>query len=128
MLAHGLKAEQAAPLGWKGHRTSQTRGYLVRPASVMRQEARTALRRRATLARVAGDAPELSALDVEAIAEQLLEDDSQRWWSFLIARDEDQADGLVAASPLTGESGPRLEAGSPPAQRHPVSLRAPESA
>src|SRR4051794_31998284 len=43
MLAHGLKAEQAPPIGWRGHRTSQTRGYLVRPASVMRQEAREAL-------------------------------------------------------------------------------------
>lgn len=42
-LAHGLKQEQAPPLGWRGHRTSQTRGYLVRPASVMRQEARQAL-------------------------------------------------------------------------------------
>jgi hypothetical protein len=44
MLAHGLKAEQAPPIGWRGHRTSQTRGYLVRPASVMRQEARRALK------------------------------------------------------------------------------------
>lgn len=44
MLAHGLKAEQAPPIGWKGHRTSQTRGYLVRPASVMREEARASLR------------------------------------------------------------------------------------
>ena len=44
MLAHGLKAEQAPPLGWRGHRTSQTRGYLVRPASAMRLEARRALR------------------------------------------------------------------------------------
>jgi hypothetical protein len=43
-LAHGLKREQAPPIGWRGHRTSQTRGYLVRPASVMRQEAREALR------------------------------------------------------------------------------------
>jgi hypothetical protein len=44
MLAHGLKAEQAPPIGWRGHRTSQTRGYLVRPASVMREEAKRALR------------------------------------------------------------------------------------
>lgn len=44
MLAHGLKAEQAPPLGWRGHRTSQTRGYLVRPASVLRVEARRAIR------------------------------------------------------------------------------------
>lgn len=43
-LAHGLKVEQAPPLGWKGHRTSQTRGYLVRPAAIMRQEAREARR------------------------------------------------------------------------------------
>jgi hypothetical protein len=43
-LAHGLKAEQAPPIGWRGHRTSQTRGYLVRPASVMREEARRSMR------------------------------------------------------------------------------------
>jgi hypothetical protein len=43
MLAHGLKAEQRPPIGWRGHRTSQTRGYLVRPASVMRVEAREAI-------------------------------------------------------------------------------------
>jgi hypothetical protein len=44
MLAHGLKAEQAPPIGWRGHRTSQTRGYFVRPVSVMRLEAKRALR------------------------------------------------------------------------------------
>lgn len=44
MLAHGLKAEQRPPIGWRGHRTSQTRGYLVRPASVMRNEAKRSLR------------------------------------------------------------------------------------
>lgn len=43
-LAHGLKAEQAPPIGWRGHRTSQTRGYLVRPATVMREEARRSVR------------------------------------------------------------------------------------
>jgi hypothetical protein len=43
MLAHGLKAEQAPPLGWRGHRTSQTRGYLVRPAAMMRRQAREAI-------------------------------------------------------------------------------------
>lgn len=64
-LAHGLKAEQAPPLGWKGHRTSQTRGYLVRPASVMREEARAALRVSRALwrAKQAGmDAEEAEAL------------------------------------------------------------------
>jgi hypothetical protein len=43
MLAHGLKVEQRPPLGWRGHRTSQTHGYLVRPASAMRVEARASL-------------------------------------------------------------------------------------
>lgn len=43
IMAHGLKESQAPLLGWKGHRTSQTRGYFVRPASVMRLEAREAL-------------------------------------------------------------------------------------
>jgi hypothetical protein len=56
MLAHGLKAEQAPPIGWRGHRTSQTRGYLVRPAAVMREEARASLRLKRALwaAREAG--------------------------------------------------------------------------
>lgn len=59
-LVHGLKAEQAPPLGWKGHRTSQTRGYLVRPAAEMRLEARRALRLKRALWRgVPGDLLEL---------------------------------------------------------------------
>lgn len=64
MLAHGLKAEQRPPLGWKGHRTSQTRGYLVRPASVMREEARRALRVKRRIHR--GDSAETAALEVAA--------------------------------------------------------------
>lgn len=43
-LSHGLKSEQAPPIGWKGHRTSHTRGYLCRPTPAMREEARAALR------------------------------------------------------------------------------------
>jgi hypothetical protein len=41
---HFLKPEQAPPLGWRGHRFSATRDYLVRPAAVMREEARRSLR------------------------------------------------------------------------------------
>jgi len=70
MLAHGLKAEQAPPIGWRGHRTSQTRGYLVRPASVMRSEARESLRGKRVLWR-AQQAAEHGG-DVEALYEQLL--------------------------------------------------------
>jgi hypothetical protein len=41
---HFLKPGQAPPRGWNGHRVSYTRDYLVRPASVMREEARASLR------------------------------------------------------------------------------------
>ena len=77
MLAHGLKAEQAPPLGWRGHRTSQTRGYLVRPASVMRQEARAALSEKRLLHRAFEqvsrifDTPEPDSDLVEVVFEQL---------------------------------------------------------
>jgi hypothetical protein len=64
MLAHGLKAEQAPPIGWRGHRTSQTRGYLVRPASVMREEARRALRVKRLMHR--GVQAEIAELEVAA--------------------------------------------------------------
>ncbi len=64
MLAHGLKAEQRPPIGWKGHRTSQTRGYLVRPASAMREEARRALRVKRRIH--AGADAETASLEVAA--------------------------------------------------------------
>jgi hypothetical protein len=41
---HFLKEAQAPAIGWRGHRVSYSRDYLVRPASVMRQEARRSLR------------------------------------------------------------------------------------
>jgi len=41
---HFMKSAQAPALGWRGHRYSSTRDYLVRPASVMREEARQSLR------------------------------------------------------------------------------------
>lgn len=76
-LAHGLKREQAPPMGWRGHRTSQTRGYLVRPASVMRQEARASLRdkrvrRRAEAAGLTGEAVERAIYEADELAWQLV--------------------------------------------------------
>jgi hypothetical protein len=80
MLAHGLKAEQAPPLGWRGHRTSQTRGYLVRPASVMRQEARRSLRAKRALWRLANARPELDALRLdEFVRVERAISDGQAW-------------------------------------------------
>jgi hypothetical protein len=78
-LAHGLKQEQAPPIGWRGHRTSQTRGYLVRPASVMRQEAREALRDKREIWRAIGRGEE--GVDVElsvAAAAELRRDTTWR--------------------------------------------------
>jgi hypothetical protein len=73
-LSHGLKREQAPPIGWRGHRTSQTRGYLVRPASVMRQEARRSLRSKRELWKarqegLSGPEAERRAQDALAVAD-----------------------------------------------------------
>jgi hypothetical protein len=67
MLAHGLKAEQAPPLGWKGHRTSQTLGYLVRPASIMRLEARRALQEKRELWKLLQESPDVDAWTAEEV-------------------------------------------------------------
>lgn len=77
-LAHGLKREQAPPIGWRGHRTSQTRGYLVRPASVMREEARRSLR----LKREIWKAGQLGhdAQTAEVVARQALEEAEHVEW------------------------------------------------
>lgn len=104
-LVHGLKSEQAPPLGWKGHRTSQTRGYLVRPASVMRREARDSLRRKRALHRFieAGHPAELiEALMADAEAEHRAAD-----WHLR------QLSGMQLAPG-------QLQAGSSPAQTHRV--------
>ncbi len=43
MLGHGLKQEQAPPLGWRGHRTSHTRGYFASGTPTARARARESL-------------------------------------------------------------------------------------
>lgn len=84
MLAHGLKAEQAPPLGWRGHRTSQTRGYLVRPAKVMREEARQALRLKRELHRLSKFVDEhgeqLPADVASELVEQRLAEAAAKTW------------------------------------------------
>jgi hypothetical protein len=89
MLAHGLKAEQAPPIGWRGHRTSQTRGYLVRPAAVMREEARASLRVKRRLWKAIALAAESSGLAsppadlVEVVFEQLEAADQEVVWQLV---------------------------------------------
>jgi hypothetical protein len=70
MLAHGLKAEQAPPIGWRGHRTSQTHGYLVRPAKVMRDEAKASLRLKRKLHR---------GLSLEVAVHELAHERDEEW-------------------------------------------------
>jgi hypothetical protein len=41
---HFMKSSQAPAIGWRGHRYSSTRDYLVRPAAELRVEARASLR------------------------------------------------------------------------------------
>lgn len=63
---HFLKPAQAPPIGWRGHRVSYSRSYLVRPASELREQARRSLRFKRQLYRLirAGHAAE----DVERLA------------------------------------------------------------
>lgn len=80
-LAHGLKSSQAMPLGWKGHRSSQTRGYFVRPVSAMRAEARLSLRYRAIMQRLI-DAGE-GAHDAELLARERMNTEAAMGWAFV---------------------------------------------
>jgi hypothetical protein len=68
MLGHGLKQEQAPPIGWKGHRTSQTRGYFPQGAAVIRRRARESLagKRAVAVALASG----LGAHDAELAAQE----------------------------------------------------------
>ncbi len=67
---HFLKPGQAPPIGWRGHRYSATRDYLVRPASVMRPQARRSLRLKRHLWR---------GLDLEAAELELMEEKLVSW-------------------------------------------------
>jgi hypothetical protein len=71
-----MKQSQAPVIGWKGHRYSSTRDYLVRPASKMREEARRSLRTKRLLWKAIGRAEEIAdgvptADLVEVVFEQM---------------------------------------------------------
>lgn len=101
-LVHGLKREQAPPIGWRGHRTSQTRGYLVRPAAIMREEARASLRRKRQLWKVQQAAPELDALTVEDVVDELLDRQSKRSWELVQVRPQIAEQLLAGCQPAHG--------------------------
>ncbi len=77
---HFLKSTQAPAIGWRGHRYSATRDYLVRPAAIMREEARQSLRGKRELWRVKTRYPELPADAIEDVVQARLEEASQATW------------------------------------------------
>jgi hypothetical protein len=102
-LVHGLKREQAPPIGWRGHRTSQTRGYLVRPAAVMREEAKRSLRQKRALHAILEQLPDADAGLIEEVLDWKLERDAARSWTLAIVHHgtawERTEDGM---QPLSG--------------------------
>lgn len=67
MLAHGLKAEQAPPIGWKGHRTSHTVGYFASGTEAARLAARESLKAKRALHRAQESG--LSGIEAELVAQ-----------------------------------------------------------
>jgi hypothetical protein len=61
---HFMKSSQAPAIGWKGHRFSCMRDYLVRPAAMMRVEARRSLALKRAIYR--GMDADVAALEVAA--------------------------------------------------------------
>jgi len=103
---HFLKPEQAPPKGFKGHRFSCTRGYLVRPAKIMREEARRSLKLKALIWK--GRSAELAELELELAQSQE--------WSLSHVRPESERlsiGGLAAerSSPACADSRPLGEEG-----------------
>ena len=103
MLAHGLKAEQAPPLGWKGHRTSHTRGYFAAATWKMRRAARESLRLKRELwrAEAEGLAPAEAQLVAEARAYRA---GLEVWECVQLSIDRDSGE-LLHVSPLLGRGG-----------------------
>lgn len=87
MLAHGLKAEQAPPRGWKGHRTSHSRGYFGRPMWQVRREAVASLRLKRELYKA--EAEGLDALEARHVAEaRALRREQERYELVTLSVDE----------------------------------------
>jgi len=89
---HFLKPAQAPPKGWRGHRSSQTRDYLVRPAAALREEARRSLRVKRELylhrAHLAGQGVQVEALELEALVMGSLERNAAKRWQLVRLQEE----------------------------------------
>jgi hypothetical protein len=97
---HFMKESQAPPLGWKGHRYSAMRDYLVRPAAVMRREARASLqlKREIWKAENAGHA----GGEALVIAEHAQLRAAQLRWECVALTVDETTGEIVRARPLSG--------------------------
>lgn len=77
-LGHGLKQEQAPPIGWRGHRTSHTRGYFAQGTAIARRRAGESLRVKRALAVYleAGHSPH----DAELLVHEQMRRDAETTW------------------------------------------------
>jgi hypothetical protein len=113
---HFMKPSQAPPIGWQGHRYSATRGYLVRPAAVMRDEARTSLRRKRAVRRALQAGHE--AHDAELVAHQALEIAAATSWRVYTLPSAVLAPGQERAARSPAEPNPSRAIAPPPAGWH----------
>ncbi len=100
LVVHGLKSTQRPPIGWRGHRTSSTRGYFNAPMWKLRREAREALQERRELHK----AFEAGYVGVDAeveVAGELARARRRRWQLVAIAVDETTGE-LVRVRPANG--------------------------
>lgn len=77
-LAHSLKSAQALELGFRGHRTSQTRGYFADGAQAAREAARRSLRERRLAYRLTEQGGD------PALLRELLRQEQDREWVLMI--------------------------------------------
>lgn len=109
---HFMKSSQAPVIGWKGHRFSCMRDYLVRPAAVMRVEARRSLAvKRAIYRGLPAEVAELEVAAAELVEWELVNYRPSTLLADLVA--ERQADsGWGSLQDLRrGVSWPRLAHG-----------------
>ena len=103
MLAHGLKREQAPPIGWTGHRTSQTAGYFPGGAAQARARARDSLRSKRGLWKAAQSLGPLASPElVELEATITLEREKATTWELVRVREGIVLEPVGAIAPASG--------------------------
>ena len=100
MLAHGLKREQAPPIGWRGHRTSHTRGYFGRPMWQVRRDARESLQAKRELRRALDLG--LTGAEVEVEVAARLARAERTEWQLVAVTVEHETGELLRVRPAIG--------------------------